>query len=50
MNRNKIGNINLKNESRQYMHTCCFCAELRICILKIAVLLKKPRKVIFRNY
>ena len=41
----KLGKINLKNNPRQYIHTCCFGAELRMCVLKVAVLRKKPRKV-----
>ena len=41
----KLEKLDLKNSPRQYTHTCCFGAELRMCVLKIAVLRKKLRKV-----
>ena len=36
------GKANLKNDSCQYLHTCCLGAELRICVLEITALQRKP--------
>ena len=44
VNGHRLDKANLKNNSRQYIHTCCFEAEFRICVLKIAVLRKKTEK------
>ena len=46
----KLVKVNLKNNSRQYMHTCCFEGELRVFVLKIAVLKRKHWKVIFGTF
>ena len=42
MNRHKLGKVTFKNNPGQY--TCCFRAELRTCVLKIAVIRKSPEK------
>ena len=55
MNRHILGKVNSKNNSCQYIHTCCFVAELRVSVLKIAVenleyfLKMSMKKFIFRK-
>lgn len=40
MNRHKLGKINLKKNSLQCIHTCCFGVKVRMCVVE-AVLQKK---------
>ena len=50
MNLHRLGKVNLRKNSRQYIHTCCFETELRMCVLKITVLQKKLQIVIFKDF
>ena len=50
MNCRKLGKVNLKNNSCQYIHSFCFGAQLRMSVLKIPALQKKPRKVILEIF
>ena len=50
LNRHGLGKVNLKNSSPQSIYTCYFGEELRMCVLKIAVLQEKRLKVIFWKF
>ena len=39
-----LDKANLKNNPRQYIHTCCFGTKIRAFVLKIPVLQKKTEK------